>query len=254
MSGIYGQTYIDSFRQDGPLCSWESRLRERLARLGSPESALIWKEEAMPHGAPLSRLARSALHTNVSDCSLWPTPTRPSGGQVPPDGTTATGKTPDGKKVQVTLQNVVHMSLWPTPTVNDERQTAYSYDQGDKTKPRLKLLGLARGALWPRLPASANENRTTQIAPSHGKGHGIVLAGLVCDTAKMRRSGAGPYGSTAQTVSSGVLNPAFTCWLMGLPQEWLEHCPGLAMPSLPKSRKKSSRHTSKRSEADAQSP
>jgi hypothetical protein len=48
----------------------------------------------------------------------WPTPTTPSGGQTPPEGTSATGITPDGKKVQVTLKDVAAMSGWPTPTAN----------------------------------------------------------------------------------------------------------------------------------------
>ena len=40
----------------------------------------------------------------------WPTPTMPSGGQTAPEGTTATGRTPDGKKVQVTLKDVAAMA------------------------------------------------------------------------------------------------------------------------------------------------
>ena len=40
----------------------------------------------------------------------WPSPTTPSGGQSPPEGTSATGKTPDGRKVQVTLKDVAEMA------------------------------------------------------------------------------------------------------------------------------------------------
>jgi len=40
----------------------------------------------------------------------WPSPTTPSGGQTPPEGTTASGRTPDGRKVQVTLKDVAAMA------------------------------------------------------------------------------------------------------------------------------------------------
>jgi hypothetical protein len=44
--------------------------------------------------------------------SGWPTPTvgNATGGQKPPDGTTATGKTPDGRKVTVALPGVAALS------------------------------------------------------------------------------------------------------------------------------------------------
>jgi hypothetical protein len=51
----------------------------------------------------------------------WPTPTTPSGGQTPPEGTSATGITPDGKKVQVTLKDVAAITGWPTPQMRDFR-------------------------------------------------------------------------------------------------------------------------------------
>jgi hypothetical protein len=40
-------------------------------------------------------------------------------------------------------------SSWPSPTVNDAKGSAYSYGNGDHTKPCLKLVGAARLAGWP---------------------------------------------------------------------------------------------------------
>jgi hypothetical protein len=54
----------------------------------------------------------------AADQAGWPTPTTPSGGQTPPEGTSATGITPDGKKVQVTLKDVAAITGWPTPAAN----------------------------------------------------------------------------------------------------------------------------------------
>lgn len=51
----------------------------------------------------------------------WPTPTTPSGGQTTPEGTTATGKRPDGSKATVTLQRVAELATWATPAARDFR-------------------------------------------------------------------------------------------------------------------------------------
>lgn len=54
----------------------ESRLQEGLDLNGSPEFALIWKQQAMPWGAPIFRLAASQRHRNASETGLlpWATP------------------------------------------------------------------------------------------------------------------------------------------------------------------------------------
>ena len=74
-SGTYGPTCFASPVPDGPLSSWESRLRQRLARIGSTESLLTWKASATPAGRPLSRLVPSMLRTSVIAYGLWPTMT-----------------------------------------------------------------------------------------------------------------------------------------------------------------------------------
>jgi hypothetical protein len=53
----------------------------------------------------------------------WPTPTTPSGGQTAPDGTTASGRTPDGRKVQVTLKHVAAMAAPMRLTISGELLT-----------------------------------------------------------------------------------------------------------------------------------
>lgn len=79
--GICGRTFFASSVPDGPLSSWESRLRERLATVGSTESALIWREKTTPAGRSISRLAVSTRHTNGTGSTgslpmdVWPTAT-----------------------------------------------------------------------------------------------------------------------------------------------------------------------------------
>lgn len=82
-------------------------------------SARDWKDTAgmattavNPDGSERSRvdqLPRLALMAG------YPSPTTPSGGQTWPEGTSTTGQTPDGRKIQVTLELVSQAAGWPTP-------------------------------------------------------------------------------------------------------------------------------------------
>jgi len=120
-----------------------NRLRKRTALLGSTLYRLTWKRLTTPAGQSLYALRGSALRTSVTGCGGWPTPTTrdhkdggnpdvnvplnsllgrvawlagwpspttPSGGQTVPPGTSATGVTPDGRKVQVTLKDVAELT------------------------------------------------------------------------------------------------------------------------------------------------
>jgi len=120
IQGICGRTFIGSSVPPGPLSSWESRLRERLAALGSTESALIWREAAMPQGPSISRLAPSTVHSNgtASIGSRWPT--AQARDHMPPH-------TPEyiaAKKAQghgmANLNDYMALTArWPTATVAD---------------------------------------------------------------------------------------------------------------------------------------
>jgi hypothetical protein len=57
------------------------------------------------------RLATGRQITLSEKVRLWPTPNVPNGGQVNPPGTSATGRTPDGRRRQVGLEQAV--KLWP---------------------------------------------------------------------------------------------------------------------------------------------
>lgn len=85
MRGTYGPTFSASPVPGGPLSSWENRLRQRLARIGSSECDLTWKASAMSDGVLLSRLVPSTPRTVEIDSGLlleaayWPTATAVDG-------------------------------------------------------------------------------------------------------------------------------------------------------------------------------
>lgn len=116
----------------------------------------------------------------------WSTPQTPSGGRsVSAEVVESRGKTENGKR-QVGLESEVRH--WATPT------------------------------------SSENSNRTTKMAPTHGNGHGIVLAGQAADMTTSLRPvlstiDGRELSPTARTLRRR-LNPAFACWLMGWPIWW----------------------------------
>jgi len=144
----------------------------------------------------------------------------------------------------------------PTPAARDIKG-ANSAEHLAKSSGSLHLDQLPNfvAHCWATPTASENSNRTTKMAPSHGKTHGIVLAGQACDLSEQwatpavadvqggrkARSGSrstelllngqtpelcgrlDPTTSTAGETSSPSgrkLNPRFVEMLMGWPPGW----------------------------------
>src|SRR5690606_29907257 len=118
MSGICGPTCFDSPVPDGPLFSWESRLRQRLARIGSTECLLTWKVSATPQGRPLSRLVPSTRLTGVTvsgssrEAALLITASARDWKDTPGMAM----ERPDGRTRIDQLPRQVAAAMWPTPT------------------------------------------------------------------------------------------------------------------------------------------
>ncbi|MFZ6767802.1 DNA cytosine methyltransferase [Undibacterium sp. Di26W] len=164
----------------------------------------------------------------------WPTPTTPSGGQTAPEGTSATGMTPAGKKVQVTLQYVAMLAGWVTPKVADVRTE--SLESRDARNTRMKEAGNAKGCGsaplssqtlltgWPTPNANNKGACTTWESFSKRKEDKRQqnLQDVVQITQPVRLTVFGEVltGLDAKMESSGQLNPGLARWLMGLPKEW----------------------------------
>ena len=79
IQGTSGPTSTASSPPADPLSSWESKLQQRLASLGSTECSLTWKGSVTPQGRPLFRLVPSMPHIVGIDSGFWPTPSSRDG-------------------------------------------------------------------------------------------------------------------------------------------------------------------------------
>jgi len=127
MSAISGRSSLNSSVPAAPLSSWESKLQQRLASLGSTECVLTWKESATPQGRRLFRLVPSMRPIEEIVCGLWPTPTTTDAkrgvGTIRPHDTGI----PLPQRVAQTV------SMWHTPTCHMAREGGYPAEFTRKT-------------------------------------------------------------------------------------------------------------------------
>lgn len=148
MRGTYGPTSFASFVPDGPLSLWESKLRQRLARIGSSECDLTWKALPMSDGVLLSRLVPSTPRTVEIDsgllleAALWVTCTTrdhkdtPGMSMIRPDGRSRCDQLP--RQVAATA------AMWPTATAVDGQRGLTTRPQ-DTGVPLPQRVGLVLG-------------------------------------------------------------------------------------------------------------
>jgi hypothetical protein len=272
MTATSGRKWLDLLHRSDPLMSLSRTLLTSSA-WRSTECSLIWRARATAQGRLLFQLVPSMRRTDETDCGslrkLWTTPTTPSGGQTVPEGTSVTGRRPDGSKATVTLANEAAMvaELWPTPNASDGNggkgprlgmTMTGRLPDGSKATVGLSAAAKMTADLWPtptsrdhkdgsytpNVPENALLGRTVWMADQAlwstprasdgekgGPNQSFGAGGQPLPAQAAQASGTVPDGSRDATVKpAGSLNPEFVCWLQGYPPEWLSSAPS-EMPS-----------------------
>lgn len=142
---------------------------------------------------------KSAQHTNGNASSSWPTPAA----MVPNDG-----EDPESWRARA-------------------EQLKEKHHNGNGAGVPLSVAAAEWGMrMWPTPRASANENRTTKPAPSHGETHGRVLAGEAIAFTSSRPDLTTLTDGDPTSLQADLprlrLNPDFVNALMGLPPGWTD--------------------------------
>ncbi|SQG66896.1 methyltransferase [Stenotrophomonas maltophilia] len=232
--GTCGPTSFASSVPDGPLSSWENRLRRRLARTGSTECLLTWKQKTTPAGRSLSQLVPSTRPTDETACGLWRTPNAHVV-DAKSNVVKLEGRKPSDPQVGLADQVA---ALWPTPTASLADKGVRSTEGAIREAARNHgpdLAAVSVAAMWPTPLTNDSLGSGYCYGPKRPDGRRAEF--LKLPGVALVASGLPHRGSSVTTERPGALSPAFVCWLMGFPAAW-DVCAPTATPSSRKSRRK----------------
>jgi hypothetical protein len=235
----FGPLFDGSLPSAGLQSSLANKLRALMAENGSPEYELTWKHWNMKSGPRICALRASARRISDSGFGGWATPAAQEPGGTP-EQHLARKRSQVMNGVKMGCDAVTALSLqvqavgWPTPnTPNGGRslpRNATASGQipgGPKRQADLQHVAKMAGWQTPKLPSGGSCKRNT---PGGGMRKLEDQAELL--------TGKIPLGTNAKTENQDAyrLNPRFSLWLMGYPEEWAS-CGERAMQSSRKSLK-----------------
>ncbi len=223
----YGRSGDGSLTSNVLQLSLESRLRVRLAAIGSPEYVLTWKHWDMESGEPICALRASGRRTSGSGSGGWPTPGVSRHGK---------GESPEAKKARgsspgLDLAHAAQLAGWGTPrvTTNGGHPTKHT-GRGSRLEDQASLAG------WVT-PSSRDWKDTPGMSQTGTNPDGSKRTRIDQLPRQAAIAGLEPT-SPVPTGKRGALNPALSRWLMGYPVEW-DSCGATAMQLSRNSRQRS---------------
>jgi hypothetical protein len=210
MTGISGRKCLELCKSLGQLGSLEKMLLES-SEWHSMMFLTIWSIAVTRRGRSYFRLRLLEPSIGATGASLSRTVLIPT-----PDTMPEAPNSSCNRKYPKNLLQAAQDNFWPTMTASDASGHQYTYDGGDKRKPRLSLAGMA---LLPTPTSRDRKDTGDSIMTGKTPVNGLLGRGV------------------NPSKESGSLNPNWVEWLMGFPPGWtdLEHS------ETPSSRSRSSR-------------
>lgn len=215
MNAICGRSFFDSSTPSDRLASLASKSLLAMDCFGSMVYSLTWKVRVTPAGRRICALRASGRTTSDNGCFGWHSPTVEDHKTDGPltmaryETSIATG-VPPPTSAQRLRNQVQALTGRNTPRATDGSKGGPN-QSGGALPADAAMTAPGPLAGWPTCAATDG----TKAPPDH---HGRSLT-LV---------GAALASSPAATASCGVLDAAFSRWLMGFPRRWDEQSPGYA--------------------------
>ena len=232
--------------ESSPLGVFSKILLESLVWGNSMECCHVWRHWDTRFELSAFELRRWEQATTENGCSLLPTPTVPGGGRVNPEGTSITGRKPDGGKAQMDLGHAIKLELAPTPTKS--MATEQDFVQANYHSSKRPKYNESKLSATPTIKGNYNRKGASQTS-----GDGLATQAKLSATPSARDWKNGKASPTTaernsrplneQVINnivsedSGMLNPRFVEEYQGFP---IDHT-ALKPSATPASRSRSTR-------------